>query len=165
MKPEDVFSSAPRSSSRPWRARSSTGALAMSKCVASTRRRCTRSRKPSTRLTQQKIEGLVLDLRNNPGGLLSQSVKVCNLFVEEGLIVVSTEGRVRNQTPASSPTAVANIGNTPMIVLINAGSASGSEIVAGALQDLQKATIIGTKSYGKGSVQTIFPSRMAPGCA
>ena len=108
-------------------------------------------------LTQQKMEGLVLDLRNNPGGLLSQSVKVCNLFVDEGLVVVSTEGRVRNQNSRFMANGGGQYRQYPMIVLINAGSASGSEIIAGALQDLQKATIIGTKSYGKGSVQTIFP--------
>lgn len=113
--------------------------------------------KALNRLTQQKIEGLIIDLRNNPGGLLSQSVKVCNLFVEEGLIVVSTEGRVRNQNSRFVANGGGQYRHYPMIVLINAGSASGSEIVAGALQDLQKATLIGTKSYGKGSVQTIFP--------
>jgi carboxyl-terminal processing protease len=108
-------------------------------------------------LSQQKIEGLILDLRNNPGGLLSQSVKVCNLFVEEGILVVSTAGRVRNQNSRFMANGGGQYRHYPLIVLINAGSASGSEIVAGALQDLQKATIIGTKSYGKGSVQTIFP--------
>src|SRR5262245_14407303 len=113
--------------------------------------------KTLNRLAHQKMEGLVLDLRNNPGGLLSQSVKVCNLFVDEGLIVVSTEGRVRNQNSRFMANGGGQYRQYPMIVLINAGSASGSEIVAGALQDLQKATIIGTKSYGKGSVQTIFP--------
>jgi carboxyl-terminal processing protease len=110
-----------------------------------------------TLLTHQKMEGLILDLRSNPGGLLSQSVKVCNLFVEEGLIVVSTAGRMRNQNSRFMANGGGQYRQYPMIVLINAGSASGSEIVAGALQDLQKATIIGTKSYGKGSVQTIFP--------
>lgn len=113
--------------------------------------------KALNQLTQQKIEGLILDLRNNPGGLLSQSVRVCNLFVEEGLIVVSTEGRMRNQNSRFMANGGGQYRHYPLIVLINAGSASGSEIVAGALQDLQKATIIGTKSYGKGSVQTIFP--------
>ena len=113
--------------------------------------------KALNQLAQQKMEGLVLDLRNNPGGLLSQSVKVCNLFVDEGLIVVSTEGRVRNQNSRFMANGGGQYRQYPMIVLINAGSASGSEIVAGALQDLQKATVIGTKSYGKGSVQTIFP--------
>jgi carboxyl-terminal processing protease len=113
--------------------------------------------KALTRLNQQKMEGLILDLRNNPGGLLSQSVKVCNLFLDEGLVVVSTEGRVRNQNSRFMANGGGQYRQYPLIVLINAGSASGSEIVAGALQDLQKATIIGTKSYGKGSVQTIFP--------
>jgi len=109
------------------------------------------------RMAQQKIEGLILDLRNNPGGLLSQSVKVCNLFMDEGLLVVYTEGRVRNQNTRFTANGVGQYRQSPLIVLINAGSASGSEIVAGALQDLHKATILGTKSYGKGSVQTIFP--------
>lgn len=109
------------------------------------------------RLAQQKTTGLILDLRNNPGGLLSQSVKVCNLFVDEGIIVVSTEGRVRNQNSRFMANGGGQYRHYPLIVLINSGSASGSEIVAGALQDLQKATLIGTKSYGKGSVQTIFP--------
>jgi carboxyl-terminal processing protease len=113
--------------------------------------------KALNRLSQQKIAGLILDLRNNPGGLLSQSVRICNLFVEEGLIVVSTEGRVRNQNSRFMANGGGQYRHYPLIILINAGSASGSEIVAGALQDLQKATIIGTKSYGKGSVQTIFP--------
>jgi carboxyl-terminal processing protease len=110
-----------------------------------------------SRLSQQKMEGVILDLRNNPGGLLSQSVKVCYLFVDEGRIVVSTEGRLRNQTSRFMSNGGGQYRHYPLIVLINAGSASGSEIVAGALQDLQKATLIGTKSYGKGSVQTIFP--------
>jgi carboxyl-terminal processing protease len=109
------------------------------------------------RLAQQKVEGLIVDLRNNPGGLLSQAVKVCNLFMDEGLLVVSTEGRVRNQTARFMATSNGVFRQYPLIVLINSGSASGSEIVAGALQDLHKATIIGTKSFGKGSVQTIFP--------
>jgi carboxyl-terminal processing protease len=113
--------------------------------------------KALSRLAQEKLEGLILDLRNNPGGLLSQSVKVCNLFVEEGFIVVSTEGRVRNQNSRFVANGGGQYRHYPMIILINAGSASGSEIVAGALQDLEKATVIGTKSYGKGSVQTIFP--------
>jgi carboxyl-terminal processing protease len=113
--------------------------------------------KSLNRLTQQKMAGMILDLRNNPGGLLSQSVKVCNLFVDEGRIVVSTEGRMRNQNSRFMANGGGQYRQYPLIVLINAGSASGSEIVAGALQDLQKATIIGTKSYGKGSVQTIFP--------
>ena len=113
--------------------------------------------KALNRLTQQKMEGLILDLRNNPGGLLSQSWKLCSLFVDEGQTVVSTEGRVRNQNSRFMANGGGQYRQYPLIVLINAGSASGSEIVAGALQDLQKATIIGTKSYGKGSVQTIFP--------
>jgi carboxyl-terminal processing protease len=108
-------------------------------------------------LQKQGMQALILDLRNNPGGLLSQSVKVCNLFVDEGLVVVSTQGHMRNQNSRFIANGGGQYRRYPLIVLINAGSASGSEIVAGALQDLQKATLIGTKSYGKGSVQTIFP--------
>ncbi|MBI3325263.1 MAG: S41 family peptidase [Nitrospinae bacterium] len=113
--------------------------------------------KALNRLTQQKVEGLILDLRNNPGGLLSQSVKVCGLFLEEGLLMVSTKGRVRNQNSSLSTNGGGQYRHYPLIVLINSGSASGSEIIAGALQDLHRATIIGIKSYGKASVQTIFP--------
>ena len=108
-------------------------------------------------LAQQKVKGLILDLRNNPGGLLSQSVKVYNLFLDEGLLVTYTEGRLRNQNSRFLANGAGPYRHYPLIVLLNSGSASGSEIVAGALQDLNKATIVGTKSYGKGSVQTIFP--------
>ncbi len=111
-----------------------------------------------SRLIQRnKVDALILDLRNNPGGLLSESVEVCKLFVDEGRLVVYTEGRVRNQNARFMADGGGQYGQFPLIVLINSGSASGSEIVAGALQDYHKATIIGTKSYGKGSVQTIFP--------
>ena len=153
--PRMSLSRAPRSSSRPWTASSLDGRIGYVK-VRGFHETTLQEIKGFNCLTLQKMEGLVLDLRNNPGGLLSQSVKVCNLFVDEGLIVVSTEGQSANQTAPSWRMVAVNIGNT-LIVLINAGSASGSEIVAGALQDLQKATVIGTKSYGKGSVQTIFP--------
>uniref|UniRef100_A0A831U400 S41 family peptidase n=1 Tax=Geobacter metallireducens TaxID=28232 RepID=A0A831U400_GEOME len=102
------------------------------------------------------LKGLVLDLRNDPGGLLDQAVKVADHFVEEGLIVY-TEGREQG----SRMQFTARKGGTepayPMVVLINGGSASASEIVAGALQDHKRAVIMGTQSFGKGSVQTIIP--------
>jgi carboxyl-terminal processing protease len=102
------------------------------------------------------LKGLVLDLRNDPGGLLDQAVKVCDHFVDNGLIVY-TEGR----DPESKMKFLAKKGNKeplyPIVVLINGGSASASEIVAGALQDHNRAVIMGTQSFGKGSVQTIIP--------
>jgi carboxyl-terminal processing protease len=102
-----------------------------------------------------KVEGLVLDLRNNPGGLLSQAVKVSDLFLETGMIVY-TEGRLDNQKQKyfAHPGGYTEF---PVVVLVNGGSASASEIVAGALQDHGRAVVLGTKTFGKGSVQTILP--------
>jgi carboxyl-terminal processing protease len=105
-----------------------------------------------------KIKGYVLDLRNNPGGLLDQAVSVSNTFLDRGEIVAL---RGRNGDDAQRFDAKPHPGDLikgrPLVVLINGGSASASEIVAGALQDHQRATIIGTRSFGKGSVQTIIP--------
>ncbi len=100
--------------------------------------------------------GLVLDMRGNPGGLLDQAVKIADAFLDEGLIVY-TEGRVENQKMqffAKNDDATINY---PTVILINSGSASASEIVAGALQDHGKAIIVGTQTFGKGTVQTIYP--------
>jgi len=105
---------------------------------------------------QGKLRGLVLDLRNNPGGLLDQAVKVSDEFLEKGLIVY-TDGRVENQKMRFEATQKKNFNNYPMVVLVNGGSASASEIVAGALQDHNRALILGTQTFGKGSVQTIIP--------
>ena len=103
-----------------------------------------------------KIVGYILDLRNNPGGLLNQSVEVTNAFVDHGDIV-STRGRTPDQQQVYSARPGANLSQgKPVVVLINGGSASASEIVAGAMQDLKRATLIGTRSFGKGSVQTIL---------
>jgi carboxyl-terminal processing protease len=104
------------------------------------------------------FKGLILDLRNDPGGLLDQAVRVSDEFLKSGLIVY-TEGRNRNQNMRffARPGQDAKVTNVPMIVLINEGSASASEIVAGALKDLGRAKIVGAKSFGKGSVQTIIP--------
>jgi carboxyl-terminal processing protease len=102
------------------------------------------------------LTGLILDLRNNPGGLLDQAVKVCDEFLEQGLIVY-TQGRNEMQQMKFTATPNKKPHSYPLIVLVNAGSASGSEIVAGALQDHNRAVIVGTTTFGKGSVQTIIP--------
>lgn len=100
------------------------------------------------------IKGIVLDLRNNPGGLLDQAVAVSEYFIESG-IIVSTKGRSdANSSVLSASKFTAKAPHVPIVALINAGSASASEIVAGALQDYNRAIILGTKSFGKGSVQT-----------
>ena len=113
------------------------------------------------RITEQmvkhpQIKGIVLDLRNNPGGVLQASVEVADAFLDAGLVVY-TEGRIEN----SNTRYQANPGDItqglPLVVLINEGSASASEIVAGALQDHKRAVIMGTRSFGKGSVQTVIP--------
>jgi carboxyl-terminal processing protease len=102
------------------------------------------------------LKGLVLDLRNNPGGLLSQAVKVSDAFLESGLIVY-TDGRLENQKQKYFAHKANTWSDFPMVVLVNGGSASASEIVAGALQDHKRATVVGTQTFGKGSVQTILP--------
>jgi carboxyl-terminal processing protease len=103
-----------------------------------------------------KVAGYVLDLRNNPGGLLDQAIALSDAFLESGVIVV-TKGR----SPSDIDRAVAKPGDVtdgrPLIVLMNGGSASASEVVAGALQDHKRARIVGTRSFGKGSVQTMIP--------
>ncbi len=104
------------------------------------------------------INGVVLDLRNNPGGLLTQAIKVSDAFLEEGEIV-STRGRNVADGERFNATPGDLIDGKPIVVLINGGSASASEIVAGALQDHRRAIVVGTKSFGKGSVQTVMPLR------
>jgi carboxyl-terminal processing protease len=102
------------------------------------------------------LRGMILDLRNNPGGVLNAAVSVSDAFLDKGLIVY-TEGRVEDSRMRKSAVPGDLIKGAPMVVLINGGSASASEIVAGALQDHRRAVIMGTKSFGKGSVQTIVP--------
>jgi len=102
------------------------------------------------------LRGMILDLRNNPGGVLNSAVGVSDAFLDKGLIVY-TEGRVADSKMKLSATPGDLLNGAPMVVLINGGSASASEIVAGALQDHKRAVIMGTKSFGKGSVQTIIP--------
>ena len=102
------------------------------------------------------IKGLVLDLRNNPGGLLNQAVRVSDMFLDSGLIVY-TEGRIESQKQKFFAQKDGTWQDFPIVVLVNGGSASASEIVAGALQDHKRAVVLGTKTFGKGSVQTILP--------
>ena len=103
-----------------------------------------------------RLKGLILDLRNNPGGLLQQAIEVSDKFIDSG-VIVSTKGRVPGQTMVYEATKKGTHPYYPMIVLVNDGSASASEIVAGALQDHKRAVVLGTQTFGKGSVQTIIP--------
>jgi carboxyl-terminal processing protease len=106
--------------------------------------------------TGNKLKGYIVDLRNNPGGLLDQAISVSDTFLDRGEIV-STRGRNADETQRFNAQAGDGSDGKPVVVLINGGSASASEIVAGALQDHKRATVIGTRSFGKGSVQTIIP--------
>jgi carboxyl-terminal processing protease len=110
----------------------------------------------NSQLGVDKVKGYVLDLRNNPGGLLDQAISVSDTFLEKGEIV-STRGRNPEETQRFNARPGDLVKGKPLIVLVNGGSASASEIVAGALQDHKRATLIGTRSFGKGSVQTIIP--------
>ena len=110
----------------------------------------------TSQVPPEKLKGFILDLRNNPGGLLDQAISVSDAFLEKGEIV-STRGRNAEETQRFNARAGDLTKNKPIIVMINGGSASASEIVAGALQDHKRATVIGTRSFGKGSVQTIIP--------
>ncbi|KGM86952.1 peptidase (prc) [Roseovarius mucosus DSM 17069] len=107
---------------------------------------------------EDKMSGIVLDLRNNPGGLLTQAIKVSDAFLDKGEIV-STRGRNPQDGERFNATPGDLANGKPIVVLINGGSASASEIVAGALQDHHRAIVVGTKSFGKGSVQTVMPLR------
>ncbi len=107
-------------------------------------------------MKKQPLAGVVLDLRNNPGGLLDQAVKVSDIFLDEG-VIVSTRGRNPDQDMIFEAHRNSDAFTFPMVVLVNGGSASASEIVAGALQDHGRAIVLGTETFGKGSVQTIIP--------
>ncbi|PWU10026.1 MAG: carboxyl-terminal protease [Verrucomicrobia bacterium] len=109
------------------------------------------------KLQKEGMQGLILDLRGNPGGLLEQAVEVCGEFLPKGELVVTTEGRNHAQNSIHRANGHGDIlHNTPVVVLVNFGSASASEIVAGCLQDLKRAVVLGEKSFGKGSVQSIL---------
>nr|WP_210328615.1 S41 family peptidase [Campylobacter sp. 2018MI34] len=103
-----------------------------------------------------KVNGVILDLRNNPGGLLNQAVGLVNLFVDKG-IIVSQKGRIKEENQEYKADAKNKISNASLVVLVNGGSASASEIVSGALQDLKRAIVVGENTFGKGSVQQIIP--------
>ncbi|MBJ6726340.1 S41 family peptidase [Geomesophilobacter sediminis] len=103
------------------------------------------------------LRGLVLDLRNDPGGLLDQAVRVCEHWIPEGKLIVYTEGREKDSKMRFTSRKGNKEGGYPIVVLINSGSASASEIVAGCLQDHKRAVVMGVQSFGKGSVQTIIP--------
>ncbi|MFA4989221.1 MAG: S41 family peptidase [Candidatus Omnitrophota bacterium] len=109
------------------------------------------------RLSRSKLVALILDLRNNPGGLLESALEIAGEFIPEGKLIAYTQGRKANQNMRFISKARRPILDLPLVVLINEGSASGSEIIAGALQDYKRATILGVKSFGKGSVQTVIP--------
>jgi carboxyl-terminal processing protease len=104
----------------------------------------------------KNIKGIVLDLRNNPGGLLNQAIGVVDMFVEEGAIV-SQKGKIPEENLVYSATRKDTDTKTPLVILVNGGSASASEIVSGALQDHKRAVIVGKKTFGKGSVQVVMP--------
>jgi carboxyl-terminal processing protease len=106
---------------------------------------------------QHDLEGLVLDLRGNPGGLLIEAVRVCNLFVDKGELIVSTKGKLKQWMSDYSTSSEPLDKEIPLVVLVNRASASASEIVAGALQDLDRAVVIGERTFGKGLVQTSRP--------
>jgi carboxyl-terminal processing protease len=108
-------------------------------------------------MKKQGMKGLVLDLRNDPGGLLNQAVEVTDLFVNKGDLIVYTKSRMKNQDMRFSAQKGSSEAAYPLVVLVNHGSASASEIVAGALQDLKRAILVGNQTFGKGSVQTIIP--------
>jgi carboxyl-terminal processing protease len=109
-----------------------------------------------TKMEEAGLKGLVLDLRDNPGGLLTQSARVAEKFIKAGQLIVSTEGRDGRELDRLVATVIGHR-TLPMVILINGGSASASEIVAGCLQDLKRAELIGTRTFGKGSVQSILP--------
>jgi len=107
-------------------------------------------------IKKENKKGIILDLRNNPGGLLNQAVGLVDLFVDEG-VIVSQKGRYDNSVEEHLATKVNTITNKPIVVLVDSGSASASEIVSGALQDFNRAIIVGEKTFGKGSVQVVLP--------
>lgn len=106
---------------------------------------------------ERKIKGVVLDLRNNPGGVLQSAVGVVDAFIDEGMIVYTNGRHEMSKGQFMATKKNTKLGTVPLVVLVNEGSASASEIVAGALQDHQRAVILGTETFGKGSVQTVVP--------
>jgi carboxyl-terminal processing protease len=112
--------------------------------------------KKAIRENDEKVKGIILDLRNNPGGLLDQAIKTVDLFVDKG-IIVSQKGRNEAENIDFKASSTGTYKEYPLVVLVNGGSASASEIVSGSLQDHKRAVIVGEKTFGKGSVQAILP--------
>ncbi|RYE24424.1 MAG: S41 family peptidase [Sphingobacteriales bacterium] len=119
--------------------------------------RLVRNALDSLKLKQPQLKGVVLDLRNNPGGLLDEAVNVCNIFIDRGQLVVSTKGKMKEWDKDFQTNGAAWDMNIPLTVLINSSSASASEIVSGTMQDLDRGVVIGERSYGKGLVQVTRP--------
>jgi carboxyl-terminal processing protease len=111
-----------------------------------------------TKLKNQGMKGLILDLRGNPGGLLDEAVNVCQKFLPRGQLIVSTEGRIASENSVKRAEGHGDeLKGEPIVILVNFGSASAAEIVTGCMQDLHRAVVLGEKTFGKGSVQSIFP--------
>ena len=110
-------------------------------------------------LNIDQLEGIIIDMRNNPGGILQDAIEVAELFLEEPKLIVSTKGRLADQNQEYNSENTKPFSEIPIAILINKGSASGAEIVAGALKDWHRAILIGTTSFGKGSVQSVLPLR------
>src|SRR3989449_6719260 len=117
------------------------------------------------KLDYKNLDGLVFDLRNNPAGLLQEAIEVCETFLEKGQLIVETRGRTRGSTRPYSSQKLNNDNHFPLVVLINAQSASASEIVAGAIQDHDRGLIVGQTSFGKGLVQSVYPLSKNAGLA
>ncbi len=109
------------------------------------------------KIKADELSGLIIDIRFNAGGLLNVAVDVTDIFIPKNMVVVSTKGKVEEQSMVFKSRKDSFVPNYPIVVLVNAGSASASEILAGALQDYHRAVILGTKTFGKGSVQTVYP--------
>lgn len=114
------------------------------------------SQEAESLIKSNKPKGVILDLRNNPGGLLNQAVELSNIFIKSG-VIVSQKGRIKDEDEEFSANGKASFPTLPLVVLVNGGSASASEIVAGALQDHKRAVIVGEKTFGKGSIQIVLP--------
>ena len=114
-------------------------------------------RKALDELKEQGADSMILDLRNNPGGLLNVAIKITEEFLPKGELIVSTKGRRRSQNTETHSTNTSHVIDWPLVILINEGSASGSEILAGAVKDNKRGIIVGEQSFGKGSVQSVIP--------
>jgi len=124
--------------------------------VASFDKKVVKDVKKAILKNKKTTKGIILDLRNNPGGLLDQAVGLVNLFVDDG-VIVSQKGREKSDNKFYKANASSTVTDKPMVVLVNGGSASASEIVSGALQDHKRAVLVGEKTFGKGSVQVVLP--------